>query len=176
MKQLIILVIFLVASLCKAQDKPKDVFDTARRGTLAEMKGLEAIDKDTINAISPMGFSPLILACYRGNTAVAEYLAKKVKDINYNSSSGTALAATAVKGDVYLSKILLENKADPNIADPTGMTPLLYAVQFENKELVELLLKHKANVKQADKEGRTPLDHAAFTNNQEIINLLKTNR
>jgi hypothetical protein len=140
------------------------------------MKTLEAIDQDTINAINPMGFSPLILACYRGNTVVAEYLAKKVKNVNYNSSSGTALAATAVKGDVYLSRVLLENKADPNIADATGMTPLLYAVQFENKELVQLLLKHKADIKQADKEGRTPLDHAVFTNNQDIINLLKTNK
>ena len=173
MKKLIILFVVMVVSLCRAQDKPMDVFDTARKGNITEMKALEAINKDTINAISPMGFSPLILACYRGNKEVAEYLAKKVRDINYNSSSGTALAATAVKGDVYLSKILLENKADPNIADQSGVTPLIYAVQFENRELVELLLKHKANAKLADKEGRTPLDHAIFTNNQEIINLLK---
>lgn len=173
MKQLIILFVLMVISLCSAQDKPKDVFDTARRGTVQEMKALEAIDKDTVNAVNPMGFTPLILACYRGNKDVAEYLIKKVKNINYSSSSGTALAATAVKGDVYLSKLLLESKADPNIADPTGVTPLIYAVQFENKELVELLLKHKASVTLADKEGRTPLDHANFTNNQEIINLLK---
>jgi uncharacterized protein len=173
MKQLIILFVVMVASLCRAQDKPKDVFDTARRGTVEQMKALEAIDKDTINAVNPMGFTPLILACYRGNIAVAEYLLKKVININYNSSSGTALAATAVKGDVYLSKLLLENNADPNIADQAGVTPLIYAVQFENRELVELLLKHKANIALADKEGHTPIDHAIFTNNQEIINLLK---
>lgn len=163
----------MVSAASNAQVKAKDVFDTARTGTVEEMKLLAGKNKDTINAISPMGFSPLILACYRGNTPVAEYLAKNVKNINYNSSSGTALAAAAVKGNLTLAKLLLENKADPNIADPIGMTPLIYAVQFENKELIQLLLKHKANTKQADKDGKTPLDYAAFTKNQEIINLLK---
>lgn len=173
MKQVVIIFVGMIVSICTAQQKQIDVFDTARRGTVQEMKALEAINKDTINAISPMGFSPLILACYRGNKDVAVYLAKNVSNINYNSSGGTALAATAVKGDVYLSKILLENKADPNIADQKGVTPLIYAIQFENRELVELLLKYKANITMADEEGKTALDHARFTNNQEIINLLK---
>ena len=54
-----------------------------------------------------------------------------------------------------------------------GVTPLIYAVQFENKELVELLLKYKASKTVKDKEGKTPQDYAKFTNNTDIINLLK---
>lgn len=172
MKKILLLLVF-ITGICNAQVKPKDVFDTARSGTVDQMKMLFNKNKDTINSISPMGFSPLILACYRGNTAVAEFLISNVKDINYNSSSGTALAAVSVKGNIPLAKLLLEHKADPNIADPIGMTPLMYAVQFENKELIRLLLKYTANTKQANDEGKTSLDYAAFTNNQEIINLLK---
>lgn len=167
----ILLVTVVIPAFCMAQGK--DVFDTARTGTLDEMKQLVLKNHDTINAVSPMGFSPLILACYRGNDAVANYLATHVKDINYNSSSGTALAAAVVKGNAALTKTLLENKANPNIADASGITPLVYAVQFENREIIQLLLKYKADYKTKDKEGHSPYDHALFTKNQEIINLFK---
>jgi uncharacterized protein len=170
MKKLLILFLF-TSALAAAQGK--DVFDTARRGSVDEMKTLEAKNKDTINTKNAMGFTPLILACYRGNTAVAEYLAPRVNNINYNSSNGTALASAAVKGDTHLCEVLLKNGANPNLADPNGVTPLVYAVQFENKELVALLVKYKADKNHKDNEGKTPYDHAVFGNNKEIINLLK---
>src|SRR5688572_7845400 len=130
MKRVFFLLV-LLSAVCNAQVKSKDVFDVARSGTVEEMKALMQLKKDTINAVNPSQFSPLILACYRGNAPVAEYLAKNVKDINYNSPSGTALAAAAVKGNTAMVKVLLENKANPDIADGMGMTPLLYASQFE---------------------------------------------
>jgi uncharacterized protein len=170
MKKLLVLFLF-TSAFGFAQGK--DVFDTARSGTVEQMKALEAINKDTINAKNVAGYTPLILACYRGNVAVAEYLAPKVADINANSSSGTALASTAVKGDVALSKLLLQNGANPNIADPNGVTPLIYAVQFEFKDLVALLLQYKADKLHKDNDGKTPYDHAVTGNNQEIINMLK---
>jgi len=170
-KIFILFVTILLPALCMAQGK--DVFDTARTGTVDEMKVLVQKNTDTINAVNPAGFSPLILACYRGNTPVAEYLAKNVKDVNYNSSNGTALAAAAVKGSVALAKILLENKANPNLPDGGGITPLVYAVQFENKDMIALLLKHKAKTDLKDNDGHTAYDHAVFTKNQEIINLFK---
>ena len=58
-------------------------------------------------------------------------------------------------------------------ADASGLTPLVYAVQFENKALIQLLLSYKADTALADKQGKTPYDYAAETNNPEIINLLK---
>lgn len=173
MKKVILIIAVLVSALCNAQIKPKDVFDTARSGTVDEMKALMKIKKDTINAVNPMGFTPLILACYRGNMEVAEFLIKNVKNVDYDSSSGTALTAVAVKGHTRLAKALLEKGANPNIADPTGITPLIYATEFENIELMKLLLTYKADKNQTDKEGKTPYDYAVFTRNQDVINLLK---
>ena len=172
MKKILSLLV-LFSAVCNAQVKSKDVFDVARTGTVEEMKLLVQKNKDTINLLNQSGFSPLILACYRGNTPVAEYLVKNVKDINYNSPSGSALAAAAVKGDKAMVKILLENKANPDLADGMGMTPLLYASQFENKEIIMLLLKHKANKKLINNEGKSAMDYAVFNKNQEIIDLLK---
>ncbi|WP_447636585.1 ankyrin repeat domain-containing protein [Flavobacterium microcysteis] len=173
MKKLLSL-LFLVTVSAMAQNKgPKDVFDTARYGTVEEIKALAAKNPDTINKVNAMGFTPLILACYRGNLPVAEYLTDNAKNINYSSSSGTALAAVAVKGNIKLAEALLKKKADPNIADPAGMTPLLYAIQFKNKELIELLLRYKADKTQKDKQGKAPFEYAIDTRNQEIINLFK---
>lgn len=169
-----LLLFLLAATVAMAQDKgPKDVFDTARHGTVEEMKALVAKNPDTINKANPMGFTPLILACYRGNIPVAEYLAQNAKNINYNSSSGTALAAVAVKGNIKLAEMLLQKNADPNLADAGGMTPLIYAIQFKNKELIELLLRYKANKTQKDKQGKAPFEYAIDTRNQDIINLFK---
>lgn len=169
-----VLFFILIFSISNAQQKlAKDIFDIARNGTVEEVQLLEAKNKDTINAINPAGFTSLILACYKGNTTVASYLIKNVKNVNYNSSMGTALAAACVKGNIVLAKQLLENKADPNITDSSGMSPLLYAIQFKNKELIVLLLQFRANAKLADNNGKTPFEYAVFTKNQEIINLFK---
>ncbi|ALM49516.1 ankyrin [Flavobacterium psychrophilum] len=173
MKKLFSLLL-LCSALCSAQQKAKDVFDVARSGTVEEMKALVQIKKDTVNSVNAHGYSTLILACYRGNKPVAEYLASKVDNINYNSSSGTALAAAAIKGDVATVKILLENKANPDLADANGMTPLMFASQFDNKELLLLLLKYKANATVANSEGKSAMDYAVHNKNQEIINLLKS--
>jgi len=169
----IAIVLVMLSAFCNAQVKTKDVFDVARSGTVEEMKALVLKNKDTINALNASSFSPLILACYRGNAPVAEYLAKNIKDINYNSPSGTALAAAAIKGNIALVKVLLENKANPDIKDGMGMTALLYASQFENKEMIQLLLRYKADKKIVSDDGKSAMDYAVFNKNQEIIGLLK---
>jgi ankyrin repeat protein len=172
----ILLFLSLISIVSYSQEKgtiQKDVFDTARYGTVQEMELLITKKADTINSINKARFTPLILACYKGNTKVAIFLIERVKNINYNSSNGTALAATIVKGNNDLAKMLLENKANPNLADENGLTPLIYAIQFKNKALVELLLKFKANKYLADSSGKMPFEYAFFTKDQEIINLIK---
>jgi uncharacterized protein len=151
----------------------KDVFDIARKGTVAEMKALMAINKDTIQAINANGFSPLLLACYRGNIEVAMFLIEHVKQIDAISKEGTALTACVFKGEFALAEKLLQKGANPNMADETGITCLMMAIQVEKIELVKLLLQYKADKTLKDKQGKTALDHALFTNNTAIINLLK---
>ncbi|SFN57505.1 hypothetical protein SAMN05421594_3325 [Chryseobacterium oleae] len=170
---LLIIGIFLSFSVASAQEKAKSIFDVARTGTLAEVKDLMKQDPDIINKTNENGFSPLILACYRGNTEVAKFLMDNVKDVNYKSQEGTALAGLSVKYNKELTTYLLSKNADPNIADSTGATPLFWAVKFGNKELIELLLKHKADKSRKDSMGMTPFEYALQTNNKEIINLLK---
>lgn len=163
------------ASVAQPADpaKAKTVFDVARAGTLDELRNLEKADPEIINAVNEQGFSPLILACYRGNAPVAHYLIDHVKDIDYKSKEGTALAAASVRYNKELVEHLLSKNANPNIADSAGNTPLFWAVKTGNRELVETLLKHKADKTLKDENGATPFEYALQAKNSEIINLLK---
>lgn len=174
MKKLILLLtVFLGFTCTMAQDKTKSIFDIARNGTVAEVKELMKQNPDIINQTSESGFTPLILACYRGNVEVAKFLIDNVRDVNYRSGDGTALSGLAVKYNKDLVEYLLKKNANPNIADANGATPLFWAVKFGNMELTELLLKYKADKTIKDSQRMTPFEYALQTNNKEIINLLK---
>lgn len=174
MKNLLLIIsMFLSCSFLSAQETAKSIYDIARAGTVAEVKELMKKDPDIINQSNENGFTPLILACYRGNIEVAKFLMDNVKDVNYKSQQGTALAGLSVKYNKELVEYLLKKNADPNIPDATGSTPLFWAVKFGNKELIELLLQHKADKSRKDSMGMTPFEYALQTNNKEIINLLK---
>lgn len=152
----------------------KDIFNVARTGTVDEVKMLMKDSPDCINDLSPEGYSPLVLACYRGNVEVADFLIQHVKDINAMSGMGTALMAATVKGYVGIVKKLLEKKADPNIPDSNGTTALIYASIFKNYEVADFLIKAKADPHAKDNRGNSAIDYAILSNDDKLIQILKT--
>lgn len=172
MKALIFLLLITVSALGFSQEK--SIYDISRRGTIEELKTLMKNNPEIINIPNERGFSPLILACYSGNIEVAKFLIDHVKDINYKSNEGTALAGLCIRYNKELVEYLLQKKANLNIADTTGTTPLIWAVKTGNEELVSLLLKYNAKKDQADNMGFTPFEYALKSQKTNIINLLKT--
>ena len=151
----------------------KDVFAIARNGTVEEMKVLFEKDPKCVNEVDKYGFSPLILASYRGNFEVAKYLITIVKDINYQSPEGTALMAAVMRNNTELILLLIEKKANLDLTSQTGVTALMLATQFKNIEIIKILMQNKANKLLKDKEGKTAFEYAVNTNNETIIKLLK---
>lgn len=89
-------------------------------------------------------------AVNNGKTGTAETLLKQGVDPNTVFSSGnTALHMACLKRDIPMVKILLENKADPNIKQQQvrRLTPLQLAVsrQSSSLEIVSLLLRYGAD-------------------------------
>lgn len=154
----------------QAQDKT--VFDVARKGTLTEIQDIYKRNPELINSINDNKATPLILACYRNNEAVALYLSDKVSNINYNSGMGTALMAAIMSGNKIIIEKLIAKKADLDQKDTQGKTALIYATFNNNTEIVQLLIKAGANIKIADNENRTALDYAKFNKNTQLIILL----
>jgi hypothetical protein len=166
--QLLLLLLFC-ASL-KAQDK--NVFDVARKGTLSEIEWIYQKNPEFVNAINDNKATPLILACYRNNEAVALYLSDKVSNINYNSGMGTALMAAIMSGNKTIIEKLISKKADLDQKDSQGKTALIYAAFNNNVEITQMLIKAGANSKLADNEKRTALDYAKLNKNTPLIILL----
>ena len=171
-------VIFLLTLFCISNLKAQEssIFDIARNGTLIELKQIIKTDADIINLISKNGYSALTLACYYGNNEVATFLVKHVKDLNSKSSYGTPLMAATVKKNIYLVRLLLENKANPNLTDKNNSTALHFSVIFGLEEIIKLLVKYQANPNIKDNRGNTALDYSKIINNNNIIKLLKTKK
>lgn len=168
---------FLLAALMcgflASAQNTQNVFDIARTGSADQARQLVATSPGAFNATDERGFSPLILASYRGNIEVVRVLTQHKIDLDRMSPMGTALMAATFKGHNEVAKLLLQHGADPNLADDNGTTALMYAVQFRNVEMVNALLNAKADKTKADKKGKTAFEFAVFGGNDEIINLLK---
>jgi len=166
-----LLILLVASSLSFSQSR--NCFDVARKGNLSDIESLFEKDKSIVNAIDDKGSSVLILACYRGNDEVANFLIDNKAEVNYVSKNGTALMACVVKGEFELLDKLLLKGANIDLKDQNGMTALMLAVQFNNPEMVKKLLKEKANKELKCNQNKTAFEYAVEFNYEEIINLLK---
>jgi hypothetical protein len=167
-----LLLVFSLLFCIALQAQNKTVFDVARKGTLSEIQEIYNTNPEIINALNDNKATPLILACYRNNEAVALFLLDKVSNINYNSGMGTALMAAIMSGNKVIIEKLIAKKADLDQKDTQGKTALIYAAFNNNNEIVQMLIKAGANKKLADTENKTALDFAKLNKNTQLIILL----
>ena len=151
----------------------EDIFEIARSGTLEHLK--ESIQKDfnCVNYTDANGFSPLILACYKGNIEVAKLLIDTVRDINYQSQEGTALMAAVMRNNLELIHLFISKNANINLTNANGVTALMLAIQFKRAEIIKIFLENNINLSLKDNDGKSAFEYAINTNDQEIINLIK---
>ena len=173
MKKLLLSCVSVLAfNFCYCQTT-NDVFDIGRKGTVEQAKEKLQENPNCFNVVNDEGYSPLLLACYRGNNAVAKFLIESGSDINGKSKFGTPLMACIVKANNEVAKLLIQNKADLNFADASGMTALIYAVNFKNYEIVSSLVKASVNIDFKDSKDKSALDYAILMNDDLLIELLK---
>ncbi len=149
----------------------QDVFEAARTGNVKQLKKLIALNKDTIHALSPMGFDPLMIACYRGQTKCAEFLVKQGANVNRPSAEGSALQAACYQNNTSLTLLLIKKGAGLNVQGPDGNTALMYAVLNQNLNVVKALVKAGADLKLTNKDGQTAHSLAMTQSNPEIQKL-----
>jgi ankyrin repeat protein len=69
----------------------------------------------------------------------------------------TPLLFAARQGSVEAARMLVDQKADPNLGDPNGNTPMIVAIMNGNFDVAVALLEKGANPNGVDGSGRTPL-------------------
>src|SRR5262245_30396781 len=83
-----------------------------------------------------------------------------------------ALMDAVKAGDVARVRGLIEKHGDVNAAQSDGTTPLHWAVDREQTEIVQLLIRAGANVKAANRYGATPLWLASVNGNPKTLAVL----
>ncbi|HWF08945.1 MAG TPA: ankyrin repeat domain-containing protein [Bryobacteraceae bacterium] len=77
--------------------------------------------------------------------------------MNYPRGGFTALLFAARQGDLETGHALIDGKADVNLADPDGSTPLLEAIVNFHYDFAAFLLASGADPNARDSRGRSPL-------------------
>lgn len=154
----------------------QDVFESARTGNIKQLKKLISLNKDTIQKVNPMGFDPLMIACYRGQTKCAVFLIEHGADVNRPSAEGSALQAACYQNNINLAKLLITKGAQLNAQGPDGNTALMYAVLNQNLKLVKILVEAGSDLTKTNKDNQTAYSLAMSLANTEIQKLVKSHR
>ena len=148
--------------------------DACRRGDTNEVKQLCDMFPELINARDAKGFTPLIIAVYNHQAAVADILLANGADVNVQDFSGnTALMGTCFKGYADLADKLLEAGADVNLRNGQDAPALTFAATFGQLQIAEKLLQKGAVIDFQDARGKTPLDHARIQENDAMVALIE---
>ena len=94
-------------------------------------------------------------------------------DVNTPNTAGyTGLMVAAERGRPDIVKLLLDHKADPNIAGRDGSTALMLASENNQPEIVKLLIGHGADPNRQDNNGWAAVLKAAYQGNAKCIEIL----
>lgn len=170
--KILIFILFPTIAFAQYQNKT-DIFDAVRNGDLQSVKNQIAANPDLANSIDSNNHTLLIIAAYYGQKSIVDYILPLTNKINHKSANGTALAAAVVKNHSNIINTLLDYRADVNITDDNGVSPLMYAIMFRNIPIITLLIRYNADLHLVDQSGKTTFEYALSTENQDIINLLK---
>ena len=120
-------------------------------------------------------FQTLLLAARQGESATIQALLDQGIDINVKDphSGRTALWSAAEQGRIEAVKMLLENRANPNIKGPRGFPPLVEVAAKGDMQVAELLLQHGANPNATEDINEwTALMTAVSRTDAEFVKLL----
>ena len=158
----------------KKPDKESDRIEIVRM-LLPKLKSIDSMDSN--------GNTALHLAAKRGFLEITRLLVSAGSDVNAvnrNTNAGETktrlkellkpaeyghqapLLIAVLAGNIDAARYLMENHADPAIANAFGWTPLHASAAIGQGEITAELIRHGANAGLQDSKGWTPLHYAAF--------------
>jgi ankyrin repeat protein len=154
------------------------ILNAAQEDQLPELSFLLKYFPQLINMVDPSNRTALVLAAFRGNTAIVEFLLK-VPGIDVNIASrkgGTPLMFAAYNGHEAIVQLLLKAPGININARGADVGTALYAALAQGHLTIaeRLLSVPNINVNLSIKGGSTPLMLAVNENYPEIVKRLLT--
>ena len=151
-----------------ANQAEKDLLEAAEKGDLENAKSLLDAGAN-INVTDHQKATPLHRAARHENKDMMELLLSKGADVNHADSSGqTALMWAGNRRNWELVKWLLEKGAAPRV----GVSPLIFAIQSGQGEIVKLLIEKGVEVNPEKGGPMTPLKVARGFGHKDIERML----
>lgn len=168
-----------LAQLIRERTEAPDLYEAAAMGETDLVRKLLPESPEGAQTVAPDGFTILGLAVYFGRTETARFIleagalpdtssANQFKVWPIHSASAHLDATVSLE----LVKLLLEWKADPNVAQAGGWTPLHQAAAHGREEAAKILLDHGASLTVKSDDGRTPLEMARAKGHEALESLL----
>lgn len=76
-------------------------------------------------------------------------------------------------GDLESVKMYWDDDTDVDAQDLNGMTLLMLAVYYKNKEIVQFLLEKGGRIQLKNNKGKTAIDIAIGSENKDILKILR---
>ncbi|ERJ11386.1 ankyrin repeat domain-containing protein [Haloplasma contractile] len=114
----------------------------------------------------------LFEACITGNVSDLKQAIEACDDLNIKNEEGQTPLCIVAKCRYDLVKLLVLKGADVNLQSDEKISPLHWAVEYDNEEIVEYLLSKDADIYSRDHLYETPLHWAAWTGHHKPASLL----
>lgn len=136
------------------------------------LQGPTEIDnKRLLDLQNERGETPLYRTASQGLESFAKVLLSEGANPRICGNGGWSPLHVTVDKPEFL-RIFISSGADINCRSNQGITPLMLAVNWCEREAVEILLENNADVELETKSGVTALHHAAKQSDGEILKLL----
>ncbi|GFE56221.1 ankyrin repeat domain-containing protein [Geobacter sp. AOG1] len=163
--------------------KGADANDLDRDGWTAMMHAAMENQTETLKAFAMAGVKmsytgevkdDLLVAVLMGDRDKIATLVAQKADVNSRYRYNSPLLNYAVyKKDLAMANLLLDNKADPNLANDSGISPFFISLMKNDRPMVKLMLDRGANVNATNPSGFSALMYAiAYTDTTTVKELL----
>ena len=124
--------------------------------------------------------TPIHMACFYSQLTIVKILVKRGVNINAKNDQGRTplhvISSIEAKTATKIAKILIDNGSKVDGIDASNKSPLYYAVEENNLEIVKLLVEKGAKVEGGlDCYGRNPLYRSIENGNLEMAKFLIEN-
>ncbi|XP_068716989.1 ankyrin-1-like [Montipora capricornis] len=168
----------LYRRLVEIDETVNELHSCAKSGDVEKVIELVLNDGIDVNVAAKSNITPLLLASRMSSGVLIKTLIDLGADVNAQTAPGKQgpLGFAASSNNYMVARVLLEHRADANIKDLWGETPLYKAVMQKNVPLVELLLENKADANIQDWVRETPLHKAVMRRDVPLVKILLENK